>query len=265
MGSIETQRRIFTGEAGFGFRQRAARRGIPRKIEGAGMGPSISLLTIRFAWQSNCLMAITELSRAAEENLRTIRTLMERATVYRAISAGPALLGGLLAIALATVLQAKGTAVSGPAFAASWVGALLVVGVFNTALLIREARLRGATFPSPSTRHGLRALAPPMSACGLMGLAIIWTGGDAGLGVAMWVVGYGLGLLATASFAPRSIRALGWAFLLAGMGWFFWRELTPGAGVDDNRDAARMMGVTFGGFHLVYAIRTGWWKRRGDS
>jgi hypothetical protein len=210
-------------------------------------------------------MAKTELSRVAEENLRTIRALMERATVYRAISAGTALVGALLAISVAVVMLEREEPVSGKAFAAVWVGVLIAVGVFNTALLVREARTRGAPFPSPSTRHGLKALAPPMVACGLMGLVIIWGGGDVELGVSIWVVGYGLGLLATASFAPRSIRALGWAFLMAGLAWFLGREWVGAGTGDPIPDAARLMGVTFGGFHLVYAIRTGWWKRRSDS
>ena len=41
---------------------------------------------------------------AAAEHLRTIRSLMERATVYRAISGPGALLGGVLALGVGGVL-----------------------------------------------------------------------------------------------------------------------------------------------------------------
>ena len=44
----------------------------------------------------------------AEEDLRVIRTLMERATVYRAISAPTALVGGVLSISSAVLIHLNG-------------------------------------------------------------------------------------------------------------------------------------------------------------
>ena len=43
----------------------------------------------------------------AEEHLRVIRTLMERATIYRAISAPTALAGGLIALGLTSAIWAR--------------------------------------------------------------------------------------------------------------------------------------------------------------
>ena len=43
----------------------------------------------------------------AEEHLRVIRTLMERATIYRAISASTALIGGLIALGLTSTIWAS--------------------------------------------------------------------------------------------------------------------------------------------------------------
>ena len=43
----------------------------------------------------------------AEEHLRVIRTLMERATVYRAISAPTAFFGGSIAIALTAFIELR--------------------------------------------------------------------------------------------------------------------------------------------------------------
>ncbi|EDY20813.1 hypothetical protein CfE428DRAFT_2010 [Chthoniobacter flavus Ellin428] len=74
---------------------------------------------------------------------------------------------------------------------------------------------------------------------------------------ALLAIFYGLALLATAHFAPRSMMWLGWSFLVAGLGIF-----TLGA-LDDfgpklNPDV--IMVATFGGFHFIYAAST--WPRR---
>lgn len=205
-------------------------------------------------------MSNPELSQSAEENLRTIRSLMERATIYRAISAGPALLGGILSLVVGMWLIKRAEPVSDRFFTGIWLAVLAVVGAFNTWVLYREAKRRGGSFPSASSLQGIRTLAPPMLACGAIGLVLCWVSGDLVRGTLLWVLGYGLGLTATASFAPRSVRALGLAFIAAGVGWFVWAELRP-TKPEEIREAARVMAATFGGFHLVYAARTGWWKR----
>jgi hypothetical protein len=75
--------------------------------------------------------------------------------------------------------------------------------------------------------------------------------------VTVWVAFYGLGLLSTSLFAPRSLTILGWAFLLTALA-------TPVLGdridqlTDDVPDT--IMGLSFGFYHLVYALAT--WSRR---
>ena len=69
--------------------------------------------------------------------------------------------------------------------------------------------------------------------------------------VAVWIAFYGLALLATALFAPRSLVFLGWAFLLTGLLILFW----PKSLGDDPRGMFPnlAMSATFGLYHLVYA------------
>ena len=76
--------------------------------------------------------------------------------------------------------------------------------------------------------------------------------------VAVWIAFYGLSLLATALFAPRSLVFLGWAFLLSGLLMIFW----PKSFGDDPRGLLPnlAMGATFGCYHLVYAVCV--WSRR---
>lgn len=205
-------------------------------------------------------METTGLSHAAEEHLRTIRSLMERATVYRAISAGPAGLAGVLAVGLGLAFWFRSGDVSPGGFVGAWLAVLALVGGGNTWMLFREARRRGAAFPSPATLHGVRTLLPALLAGGVLGLVYGWSRGELVVAALWWTTAYGLALLATAGFAPRSIRALGWAFLVAGLAGFCGREGGLWQG-EPGREAGRIMAATFGGFHLVYAFRTGWWKR----
>jgi hypothetical protein len=72
----------------------------------------------------------------------------------------------------------------------------------------------------------------------------------------VWMIFYGLALLATAPFAPCSIPRLGWVFLLTGLVTFCFR------GKSALADPNLLMVATFGLFHLVYSAFT--WPRRGS-
>jgi hypothetical protein len=201
----------------------------------------------------------------AEEHLRVIRSLMERATIYRAISAPTALIGGLLALAtsvaiwwLDRVRAAEGAPpFDARLFASIWLLNLVVVLGLNTFFVREEARKAGRILLSPGARLVVRAILP----CLLIPSATtIWFFRNAEpideeIMVAVWIMFYGLCLLATALFAPRSLVILGWAFLLSGLAYVFW----PKSFISDPRaimpDLA--MGVTFGLYHLVYAIAVG--------
>jgi hypothetical protein len=72
-----------------------------------------------------------------------------------------------------------------------------------------------------------------------------------------WIICYGVALLATANFAPRSLVILGWLFLLSGIVAVLglqWFNHAP------TRRACAAMGLTFGLYHLLYAGLT--WPTR---
>src|SRR4051812_44632705 len=73
---------------------------------------------------------------------------------------------------------------------------------------------RGDAFVSPGMRLALRAMIPALL-CGAVATSL-WP--LSGL-PQMWILFYGLALLSTAHFAPRSLTGLGWAFLLTGLGF----------------------------------------------
>jgi hypothetical protein len=196
----------------------------------------------------------------AEEHLRVIRSLMERATIYRAISAPTALVGGLLAVATTAVLWFGDNArlttappLDGRRFAEIWLLILAIVLGLNAFFVRREAQQDGRPFLSSGARLALRAIAPCLI---IPAATTIWFFKNAEpidreILVAVWIAFYGLALLATALFAPRSLVVLGWAFLLTGIGILFW----PKSLGDDPRQMypTLAMGATFGHYHLVYA------------
>ncbi len=196
----------------------------------------------------------------AEEHLRVIRSLMERATIYRAISAPTALAGGLLAVITAAIIWFKtpvhggaDNPIDGRIFAGIWLAILALVLALNAFFVRREAQRDGRPFFSPGLRLAIRAVAP----CLLIPAATtIWFFKNAEpidkeILVAVWIAFYGLSLLATALFAPRSLVVLGWAFLLSGLVLIFW----PKSLGDDPRGLFPnlAMGATFGLYHLIYA------------
>jgi hypothetical protein len=204
-------------------------------------------------------MSTTE---AALENLRIIRSLMEKAHIYRAVSAPAALTGGLLALAAAAwpvrhALASNGEAVMcETCFLSTWLIILGIASALNVMLLAKEAALRGQPFVSEGMRMALRAFAPPMLVGGCVGIGLIVFLHNLTLAALIWILCYGLALLSTASFSPRSLPRLGWAFVITGLLLFFvWaanRDVDLLA--SDLAPASLVMGLTFGLLHVIYAL-----------
>jgi hypothetical protein len=205
----------------------------------------------------------------AEEHLRVIRSLMERATIYRAISAPTALVAGLLSIFAGGAIFLNnetgfniGFQITSREFAFVWLVVLLISLMANAFFIQREALRTGRPFISPAMKLALRAIAP----CLLIPLSVtVWFLQTGYLGnqelflVAVWTGFYGLALLSTNLFAPRSLALLGWTFLLTSVAIPVLDRAIETDFSADTPDLA--MGVTFGLYHLIYAACT--WSGRG--
>jgi hypothetical protein len=212
-------------------------------------------------------------TQAAIEHLRVIRSLMEKAHIYRAVSAPAALLGGVLALGATIwpVVHAAQThgdaAFSNTTFLIIWHGILAACTVLNVALLAREAARRGQSLVSDGMKMALRAVSPPLIVGGVLaGGLVIWLQ-NLTLAALIWVLCYGLALLATASFSPKSLTRLGWAFVIAGLVLFLaWasngevRDLRTDLG-----PASLVMALTFGLLHIVYAIAVFLSRPKGEE
>lgn len=102
---------------------------------------------------------------------------MEKAHIYRAISAPAALVGGLLSAAVASFGISSSSSndpfTEASDFLALWLGVLFISAVINVMLLEREARRRGHQLVSDGMKMAIRAIAPPMLAGGIVGIGLI--------------------------------------------------------------------------------------------
>ena len=183
----------------------------------------------------------------AEENLQTIRTLMERSTIYRRALAPIMLFAGVLGMAAA----AAGLFFhldSMRAFGFLWLGtaAIVVAGAFLIAR--RQAIKDKEKFWSPPTRRVGQALAPPLFAGMFFGIIFAFVTGLANTVVLtfIWLLFYGCALHSAGFFMSRGMRLFGWIFV--GTACALLCFIPPNVEVN----AHWLMGFFFGVLHLVY-------------
>ena len=206
----------------------------------------------------------------AAENLAAIRQLMERPIRYSTMSGLSGIFAGGAALA--------GLAVDSQVCAnyrpreAMWMNMIVWAGVFVAALMcsavlthVRERR-QGMPFWSPIKRRILMTILAPFI-CGVGLTAAImyrWYIGEGpnqwGLIPALWMTFYGVALWQVGSFSIGELRAMAVAFILAGL-LTAWRYQYAIPGAEPGTAPYWTLGVTFGGFHIVYGVAV--WIRHG--
>jgi hypothetical protein len=189
----------------------------------------------------------------AEENLKTIRTLMERSAIYRRALAPIMLFAGVIGIA-GGIIGWKLRIDSDLGFVLFWSGiaALALAGAF---ILVRRQALKDSEpFWSPPTKRVAQALTPAFTIGAFIGA--IWAYGDDDPGsglllIPIWCWAYGCAICSASFFVPRGIKLFGWLFILIGfclvigfrpqLNWF-------------DCSQHLLMGGIFGGLHLLYGI-----------
>ncbi|HEX4119205.1 MAG TPA: hypothetical protein VH619_01155 [Verrucomicrobiae bacterium] len=201
----------------------------------------------------------------ASDNLRVIRTLMERGAVYRRALAP--LMGGVgttgIAAAVAGGMFKAGTP---RAFAGFWM-CVAVICLAEAFLLIRLQALKEAeVFWSPPTRRVAQALSPAFFAGMMAGLIFLWLEPGGALAVWLlvpgWMALYGCALHAAGFFMPRGFKLFGSAFIVGGCvlagGLCLW-------GPPPIVMANWAMGILFGGAHLAYGIYLYFTEQHGNA
>ena len=199
-------------------------------------------------------------SEKALNQLNLIREMMEKATVYRALSAPAAIFGGFLAVLLGLyfLLQDKnGEFVDGAHYFWTWVVALIIADSFNALLLFKRAKREGSKFISSGVKLTILRTAPAAIAGAIISFEAAKN--DIELCTLVWILCYGAALLAMGEVAPRSLKRLGWSFIVFGTVFFliwmkFRAALSPVLGIGYLGSASIMMIATFGILHIGYGI-----------
>jgi hypothetical protein len=194
---------------------------------------------------------------SASHQLRAIRSLMERATIYRSLSAPTALVGGLLSLGgFITAYYAKHHQhhpLTPAEFLIVWLVILGLTCFGNSIFLWRASVQREEPFFSPGMKCAMASVAPAFFVAAVLTPLVMHRPIHLAL---MWITLYGVGLLGTQHFAPRSIVVLGLTFFLSGCVLLVsWKHLfMPDPHLEPTAlTVSGIMAATFGGLHLAYA------------
>ena len=197
---------------------------------------------------------------AAEEHLRIIRELMERATIYRAVSAPAALFCGLIALLVSGIALIPGPLQSPLQhyFVLVWVVVCVLSATANIFFLFRSTERRQERFASYRLRAALFAVAPAFIVAIALTFFLARAAGTELFIAVCWMALYGLALLSTMTFAPRSIVVLGWAFILTSV--LILCVMAPVLVLPDRPSVALepigyfAMAGSFGLYHTIYGL-----------
>jgi hypothetical protein len=195
--------------------------------------------------------------RAAQQ-LEIIRTLMERAALYRRTLGPIMLLTGALGC-LAALVGWLAAIESPRGFGSYWMS-IGCLGLGAAFMAVRRQALRDReAFWSPPTRRVTQAMLPALVAGLFAGGVAIWPPWREPLQMwwlpGLWMVLYGCAMHSAGFFMARGIKWFGWVFILVGCVLLaILTHRSYASGMPTLRHAHALMGATFGGMHLLYGI-----------
>lgn len=192
----------------------------------------------------------------AEENLQTIRTLMERSAIYRRALAPIMIYVGIVGI-LAGIIATPLRIGNGQEFLLCWFG-VAVVAILGAFLLVRRQALKDAEpFLSPPTKRVIQALAPSFTIGALIGGLTTQFASDHGYSMLLipaWSWAYGSAVCAASFFLPRSAKYFGWIYIIIGFALVYPLFARSGFSYLLISTPHLCMATVFGGPHLAYGI-----------
>lgn len=177
----------------------------------------------------------------AMDNLRYIRSTMERAGSFTAVPGKGGMVMG--AIALAAAWLAHGQVELGR-WVGVWVAAAVGASLIGVVMMNAKASAAGTPLLTAPGRKFILSFVPAVIAGVLLTVALLPSGNRAHL-AGMWLLLYGAGVLAGGAHSIRIIQLLGALFLVLGAGALF----TPAAMAD------AWLAGGFGGLQIVIGAR----------
>jgi hypothetical protein len=181
----------------------------------------------------------------ALDNLEFIRSTMERAGSFTAVSGWGMVLIGLAGVVLAN----HAGAVTQPSAAAqshwlwTWLlAAALGVTIGVTSMIIKARRAGEAMTQGPARKFGLGVL-PPFFVGALL-TYVLWNAKQIQLLPAVWLLCYGAGVMTGGAFSLRIVPVMGLFFLALGTMALF----APASW------GAWLLAAGFGGLHILFGL-----------
>ncbi|HSY44382.1 MAG TPA: hypothetical protein VK811_10770 [Candidatus Acidoferrum sp.] len=201
---------------------------------------------IDFVVQSVCMQ-----TNWAEENLQTIRTLMERSAVYRRALAPIMLFAGTLGV-VAAIIGLCCHLESWQGFGALWLGTAVIAVVGALLIVRRQAVKESEVFWSPPTKRVGQAILPPLFAGMVLGSVFTFIRlANPMVLTFLWLFFYGCALHAAGFFMQRGMKVFGWIYI--GSASVILCILAPFE-YTVAVSAHWFMGFFFGVLHLAYGV-----------
>lgn len=181
----------------------------------------------------------------ALDNLEFIRSTMERAGSFTAVSGWGMVLLGLTALVLGQ--HAGAVTQSSEASQNHWLWtwlleAALAVCIGVTSIILKARRAGEAMTQGPARKFGLGVL-PPFVVGALL-TYVLWNAKQTQLLPAVWLLCYGAGVMTGGAFSLRVVPVMGLGFLALGTMALF----APAAW------GAWLLAAGFGGLHILFGL-----------
>ncbi len=171
------------------------------------------------------------------DNLRFIRSTMERAADLTAVSGWGIAATGAVGLVAAVLAERAPTA---DARLVRWLLAAPLAAAASAAGTVWKARRLGVPALGAPTRKLLLGFVPAMLSGALLTLAL-WRTGDTTAVPALWLLLYGTAILAGGTYSVRAIPAMGAGFLVLGA----LAAVAPAWG-------GVLLALGFGGLHVTF-------------
>ena len=183
-------------------------------------------------------MSLPRLDERAIDNLRYIRSTMERAAGVTAVSGWGLAACGAIGLAAAGVAARQAT---DGAWLVTWLGAVPVALAATAVAVAWKARRSASPVLGAHARKLLLSVFPPMLVGALLTAALVRAGNQALL-PGVWLLLYGTAVISGGTFSVRAVPVMGIGFAALGAVALF----APAAWGN------ALLAVGFGGLHLAF-------------